>query len=573
MAFNCSLEGTPAFSAAQTASQKLVAWTDQPRYADYTTYFIVVVIFLRMLLRAYYYCVDRLNMRLGLDKPMAFFRWFGYRRLPFSRFGFPASLATCTILALGTLYLLLWCFVPHPWYRECRNFGSPPLAVRAGLISNALTPLIYAFGGKINVVTFLTGVSYDKLNVYHRAFGWLALLFAWVHTIPFLYQPFKEQGLEFMTSLWNADNALYVSGVVALVSLMVLCVCSLTYIRNRYYEVFLHVHWPTGIAYLGLMFWHSENMLYAWSFLWASVAFLLVGYIYRYLYKTNYLQLRNNWFVSDLALCRPVEDEALEITIYSETIFSWKPGQHFFLRFPSIHPLANHPFSIASSSISNASGPAKMKFLLRPKTGTTATLYQQSVLKRDGEMLETTALVDGPYGGLDNRHIQSFNSVVLIGGGSGITALISFLNELCIRPGSVSSIILIWAIRKREALEWFRNELETAISVETVEVHASIYVTGENTLDSGEDTSLPDSKELGTKTELMDNISFETGRPNIHALLHAMGSSSFGKKTLVVTSGTSSMNREVGNAVASLQSLVLTDKKQEIYLHTEAFGW
>lgn len=567
MAFNCSLEGTPEFEAAANASQALVAWTAQPKYANYTTYFIVVVIFLRILLRAYYMLVDRCKLPLGLDRPAALLRSISYRRLPIIRFGMSPSLGTNLILGAGALYMMLWCFVPHPWYRECRNFGSPPLAVRAGLMSNALTPLIYAFGGKVNVVTFLTGVSYDKLNVFHRSFGWLALFFALVHTIPFLYQAFHENGIKLMSELWDAEYSLYVSGVVALVALVILCFCSLTYIRKKHYEIFLHVHWPTGLAYMGLMFWHAEDMLYAWAFLWASVAFLLVGYIYRYLYKTNYLQLRNNWFVTDPALCQPVMDESLEITIYSNTIFSWKPGQHFFLRFPSIHPLASHPFSVATSSLADVSGPSKMKFVIRPKNGTTATLYQQALTKKEGEVLETSVLIDGPYGGLDNRSLQSFDTVVLVGGGSGVTPLMSFLHELSINPGSVKKIIFVWAIRNIEAYEWFRNEIDRLISLESVPVDATIYVTA-----SSQTPGSVDEKQTDIKTDSLEEVQFTNGRPSIHKIL-SQASASFGSRTLVVSSGPSNMNCDVGNSVAKLQSLVITGKLKEIYLHTETFGW
>ena len=60
----------------------------------------------------------------------------------------------------------------------------------------ALTPLLVALGGKVNIVTLLTGVGYEKLNVIHRWVGWFCLGISVVHAIPFIVAPLRDGGYE-----------------------------------------------------------------------------------------------------------------------------------------------------------------------------------------------------------------------------------------------------------------------------------------------------------------------------------------------------------------------------------------
>lgn len=56
-------------------------------------------------------------------------------------------------------------------------------------------------------------------------------------------------------------------------------------------------------------------------------------------------------------------------------------------------------------------------------------------------------LVEGPYG--SSVHLQGYSSVLLISGGSGISATISHLANLAKNRGIVQRIIVVWAIRNQ----------------------------------------------------------------------------------------------------------------------------
>lgn len=141
------------------------------------------------------------------------------------------------------------------------DFGhSPPIATRAGWMAIAILPFQVIFASKWNFVTVLTGVSHEKLQVYHRWSGWIMCnsilgiietsvieltrelgtwlsstdVLALVHTFPFIIVDIKG-GI--MQETWRTDWYT-VSGVMCLVPQTGLVLLSIASIRNRFYETF-----------------------------------------------------------------------------------------------------------------------------------------------------------------------------------------------------------------------------------------------------------------------------------------------------------------------------------------------
>jgi len=98
--------------------------------------------------------------------------------------------------------------------------------------------------------------------------------------------------------------------------------------------------------------------------------------------------------------------------------------------------------------------------VFRPFGGFTKKVLR-SALDR-GPWHSYRAFIDGPYGGM-KRRIESFDHVVLIAGGSGITAIVSHLLDLIkrMRDGKAvtKSIQVVWALKRPETMEWFKEEL------------------------------------------------------------------------------------------------------------------
>lgn len=242
-----------------------------------------------------------------------------------------------------------------------------------------------------------------------------------------------------------------------------LCVHSLGALRRKFYELFVVVHVPVSIALLGLLFWHCHNYLTSWHYLWATTAIWLASYVFRLLYLNWTSPFRISWGIGEEAAVTVLEDNAVKVTIPTQV--RWKPGQHVYLRMPGVSFFENHPFTIAS--LCSDDFPSEygeqyrdMVVVFRPFGGFTKKVLD-SALDR-GPWWTYRAFIDGPYGGI-LRRMDSFEHVVLVAGGTGITAIVSHLLDLIKRmrdgKAATKSIHLIWALKRPETMEWFKEEL------------------------------------------------------------------------------------------------------------------
>ena len=433
--------------------------------------------------------VDQLFPREGAEKPfvltrgqshwssigvvndtLALFRWIFYRPIPELKWGkktitaFP-SLAVIGILIIALSFVTLYCFLPQPLYWQSIQYGSPPLAIRAGMIAVAMTPWIVALSMKANFITYITGIGHDRLGVFHRWGGYLCLFLSLVHTIPFYIQPVWDDGgmLVFAKLFPPGSGIIYGTGIACLVPLGVLCVASLPFLRSLAYEVFAIVHLPVAVAYIALLFWHCHNYLTSWSYLWATVAIWVLSYTVR-IFNLNWMKpWRNAWLIGDEAAVTLMAENAIKVTI--PTQMKWKPGQYVYLRMPGISVFENHPFTI--SSLCSEDFPSEYgelyrdcTLVFRPFGGFTRRVLETAIEK--GPFKTYRAYLDGPYGGMQ-RELAAFETVILFAGGSGITAIVSQLLNLIkrMRDGKAvtKKIEVVWALKRLEAMDWFREEL------------------------------------------------------------------------------------------------------------------
>jgi len=132
------------------------------------------------------------------DITSALIRFLVYRPLPdivirrrWRPIIFP-SLSAALIILAASLFVTLYCFISQPLYWSNIAYGSPPLAIRAGMLAVALLPWILALSMKANLVSMITGIGHERLNVLHRWGGWLCIFLSLVHTVPFYVTPIWE---------------------------------------------------------------------------------------------------------------------------------------------------------------------------------------------------------------------------------------------------------------------------------------------------------------------------------------------------------------------------------------------
>jgi hypothetical protein len=152
------------------------------------------------------------------DKAVAFVRFWAYRR-PSNRFTRKIGLrrisyGALTLLAISTVFLSVLPWPQGQYLRAHFMLGSPPLSVRCAMITSALTPLTVALAGKVNLITWITGVGYAKLNVYHRYVSYVILCLATVHTVGLLFPLRLHFASRWHTTSWSATSlAVYMSKI------------------------------------------------------------------------------------------------------------------------------------------------------------------------------------------------------------------------------------------------------------------------------------------------------------------------------------------------------------------------
>ena len=406
-----------------------------------------------------------------LNMLIAIFRYVFYRPMPVIVYRkrwrpliFP-SLSVMCIVAVGLIFSVLYCFVPQPLYFQSMAFGSPPLAIRSGMMAVALMPWIIALSMKANIISVMTGIGHERLNVLHRWAAYLCLFLALLHTIPFYVQMLRDPvGYATWRAYFNT-NGIYIfgTGFAAIAPLIFLCIHSIASLRHWAYELFVTTHVPVSIIYLGMLFWHCKNYLTSWNYLFATLAIWVVSYAMRLLYLNWTKPWRLSWLIGEESAVTLMDENAIKVTIPTQV--RWRPGQYVYLRMPGISVFENHPFTIASLCSNDfpseyGEGYRDMVLVFKPFKGFTRKVLESAL--QHGPWHTYRAFIDGPYGGM-RRRLEAFDHVVLIAGGSGITAVASQLLDLIkrMRDGKAvtKSVQVIWAIKRPETMEWFKEEL------------------------------------------------------------------------------------------------------------------
>ena len=158
-----------------------------------------------------------------------------------------------------------------------------------------------------------------------------------------------------------------------------------------------------------------------------------------------------------------MSESMIKVTI--PTQMTWSPGQFIYLRMPGISLFDSHPFTIASLCSKDfqsvyGEGYRDCTVVFRSLKGFTRKVLEAA--HRNGPEKTYRAYLEGPYGGM-RRELPAFETVILLAGGSGITAIISQLVHLVkrMRDGKAvtTKIIIVWSKKSLESLQWFFEEL------------------------------------------------------------------------------------------------------------------
>lgn len=235
------------------------------------------------------------------------------------------------------------------------------------------------------------------------------------------------------------------------------------------YEGFYHLHFWLAVTYVGLMFWHCGLEGDSWDYMWATASIWMASILARALWYTRPTSiLAERWFVGSPIILRAFPDDMTRLEILAPSGFRWNPGQHIYLRAPTVGLFDNHPFTIAAADgfrqdeNEKEYTPRILPLYIRTYAGFTRRL-RNCVDEESSAQLE--AWLEGPYGGHDQDITIGFDNVILVAGGGGISAMLPWLEHFAtkLRAGKImqaSSLRLYWSVKKQSAVSWIAEALE-----------------------------------------------------------------------------------------------------------------
>ena len=430
-------------------------------------------------------------------------------------------------------------------------------ADRTSLLFVANLPWLYLFAAKNQPIKFLTGYSYESLNIIHRRLGEVMCLLALLHSAGMIGVWYSLLRLSGMTLVDFLLKRMILLGIGAFFAYELIYFTSLGSFRKRWYELFLGLHVILQVIALVLVWFHHPR-----SRIYVGVAlgiFLIDRLIYRMCAKifTTRALLGVKEDGGTVVLCAPIPLEPGSNVFGSffgacDITRGWKATEHVFLTIPSLarkHIFQAHPFTIASKAPQAEQIGANLELIIRAQDGFSADLLSYARRHKSVDIR-----LDGPYGSQSAvQMLQESDHAVIIAGGSGIAVAWPLVSALLEDIGNNDpenpntarkrgEILFIWVVREQSHRAWLGRE------------------------------RLADLEAAGVKCWVPPPTA-NNGHPDIRGFIDEWvisfdGTHGIEKTFGVVASGPDGLNRTVRNACAAL-----VREGRDINVEIEKFGW
>lgn len=331
------------------------------------------------------------------------------------------------------------------------------LTRRFGIVAASQLPLHYLLALKSwSPIQYLTRLSHEELNPYHRILGRILTGFFLAHGL--LYLNFYVQLSILSKRLRSADVLL---GLSALTTLLVLNSTALARVRTWSYRLFFGSHVMLSIIILPLLYFHvSHARLYV---LEAAMIYIIL-IIQRSISSTSVLATITRLPGSPLLSIRiPLTPRLARRRYY--------PGQHIYLSLPAtrvspLNRLRHHPFTIAVLPAPVAS---EMQLVIRPIRGTTQLL--SSLAQQAQTPPKSRLLIEGPYGASRcfSDLLRTHHRILLVAGGVGATFTLPIYYHLQqekqqqphMLPRTNQKVRFVWSVRSIADATWGLQQLQS----------------------------------------------------------------------------------------------------------------
>jgi len=438
------------------------------------------------------------------------------------------------------------------------------LTKRFGIIAASQLPLHYLLAAKAwSPIQYLTRMSHEELNPYHRLLGRIIITFMAVHASMYL-NFYVQKGL-LLKRVRDWDVML---GLTAISAALLIGTTALARIRDWNYRLFFYLHVVLSISLLPVLYLHVSH-LRVYILEAAAIYILLIA------------QRNVDQAATDATIRLIPSTNLLSITIPLTKALAkrnYAPGQHIYIGFPSLpQKLRINPFSIANP---NPHADKNIHVVARALSGTTAMLADLA-----GKPQPTPLLIEGPYGSAKYfPDLASYDRVLLVAGGVGATFTLPIyrdLLQLAARQQHVPTVRFVWTVKREADAQW-GIEVVAEQGEGELPKDFEVYVTCKNGSSEHSETSGPKdgSIELQEREDLLGGSSMSEsmdgkvedrvrrGRPDFRAVVDDVFERGGGDRVAVLVCGPmgmgASVRKEVGRWVW---------KGRDMFWHGEEFGW
>lgn len=186
-------------------------------------------------------------------------------------------LGPVVIILANLVTVLVLCFyklnTTNQWEWETVGY-------RTGFITIAQLPLIFLLAGRRNIIGYLTGMGYERLNWFHRWVSRTLWLTATIH-MSFWFRNWGQYDY-ILHQLHN--DALAKRGFAAWCILTFIVISSAAPVRRLSYELFVLQHLVTFVGFTVAVWLHAPEEVKVWA--WVPIGLLVFDCVARYAWAT-----------------------------------------------------------------------------------------------------------------------------------------------------------------------------------------------------------------------------------------------------------------------------------------------
>ncbi|CAL5401911.1 unnamed protein product [Camellia sinensis] len=301
-----------------------------------------------------------------------------------------------------------------------------------------------------SILLRLINIPFEHAVRYHIWLGNLIMFILTLHGLTY-FAEWIMRG-DFLTQLleWRSDAGANFAGVICYSFFLVMWVTSLPPVRRRYFELFLYAH-QLYILFIIFMALHIGQTYFS-----KAAAGIFLFMLDRFL---RFWQSRRAVNVTSVT-CFPCG--TVQIVLSKPANLQYNALGFIFLQVQELSKLQWHPFSVASSPLDSK----KHLSLLIKALGNWTGKLRGTISSLSGEEAQLelpfqpnskiTASVEGPYGH-ESPYYLMYENVILVAGGSGISAFIAILSDIIHRinegkPCLTRKVLLVWAVKRSNEL-------------------------------------------------------------------------------------------------------------------------